>query len=157
MIHIVTGNINSGKTTTLTNLYLERHEGDGFVSVKRMHYNTVHGYDLMRLSDQHTRRFVIHQDYWTGQDEIECQIGPYLFFADIVEAVDEQVKAWIETGVSPIFLDEIGMLELHDKCFAKALKRCIENDVETYITVRQDLVDDVIRVFDIQEVDRIPL
>jgi len=153
MIHIVTGKINSGKTTRLTDLYQNNHAGDGFVSVKRMHYNKVHGYDLMRLSDQSTHRFVIHQDYYNDIDPIDCQIGPYLFYADVVGYVEDQVNTWIEQDVSPIYLDEIGMLELHDKCFASALKQCIHSGVETYITVRHDLVDDVINTFQIKDVN----
>lgn len=151
MIHIVTGRINGGKTTTLTDLYQSTKQGDGFVSVKRMHYDKVHGYDLMRLSDQSTKRFVIHHDFWNNRDEIECQIGPYLFYSDTIQQVDQQVDEWISSGVSPIYLDEIGMLELHDKCFSATLKRCIEQDIDTYITVRNDLVDDVVTHFDITE------
>lgn len=151
MIHIVTGRINSGKTTTLTNLYQTTNKGDGFVSVKRMHYDKVHGYDLMQLSNLATKRFVVHQDYWNNTDKIACQIGPYLFCQTTISAIEQQVQTWIKQGISPIYLDEIGVLELQDKCFANALNRCIANGVTTYITVRSDLVDDVVNHFHITD------
>ena len=50
MIHIVTGKMNAGKSTKLGSIYNELQKGDGFISVKRMHYDKVHGYEIMRLS-----------------------------------------------------------------------------------------------------------
>ena len=157
MIHIVTGKMNSGKSSTMLKLYQQQQAGDGFISIKRMHYDKVHGYDLLRLGDLSTRGFVIHELYAHEHHTIACQIGPYLFFEDVLKYVVTQVDELIKQGVTPIYLDEIGMLELHQKCFANMLHKCIKNNVETYITVREDLVDDVIQVFGIKDFDIIPI
>ncbi|QMS84407.1 nucleoside-triphosphatase [Candidatus Xianfuyuplasma coldseepsis] len=154
MIHIVTGTINSGKSSRLLHLYHQHQQGDGFISVKRMHYQTVHGYDLLRLRDLSTRPFVMHEKFYHDTDrEIACQIGPYLFFKDVLQDIEQEIINSIKQGASPIFLDEIGLLELQHKCFAKLLQFIVKHDIEAYITVRKDLIDDVVSTFSITSYD----
>lgn len=154
MIHIVTGKINSGKSSTLLTLYQQHGQGDGFISVKRMHYDKVHGYDLLRLQDLSTRPFVSHELFANDQDrEIACQIGPYRFYKDVLIDITTQIMTSIDNGVSPLFIDEIGILELQHKCFAPLLKHIVANDIEAYISVREDLIPDVVQTFNIQEYD----
>jgi nucleoside-triphosphatase THEP1 len=158
MIHIVTGKINSGKTTTILELYNTIQKGDGIISVKRMQHDIVHGYDLLRLSDYSTRPFVMHERFFTGdKSNIACQIGPYLFRQDILSDIEAMILLSIEHGISPIYLDEIGVLELQGQCFASILKTIVKQDVEAYITVREDLVEDVISTFKITNYHILPV
>jgi nucleoside-triphosphatase THEP1 len=144
MIHIVTGRINSGKSTTIWDLYHHNRKGDGFVSVKRMHYNKVHGYDIMRLSTQETRLLVVREEYRNKEYNIACQIGPYQFIEETLNDVQAQIIDMIDRGIEPIYLDEIGQLELYDQCFHSIFQRMLDADVECYITVRKELIQDVI-------------
>jgi nucleoside-triphosphatase THEP1 len=156
-MHIVTGKINGGKTTTLYDLYHKQQQGDGFISVKRMHYDQVHGYDLMRLSDGKTIPFVIHVARHTDNEEIACQIGPYKFYKTALDQVQSQVEKWIANNITPIYLDEIGGLELSEKGFHHTLMTCIKQGVEVYVTVREDLIDDVVKKYQPSNIDIIPV
>jgi nucleoside-triphosphatase THEP1 len=153
MIHIVTGKINSGKTTKITKIYDSLQKGDGFVSVKRMHYNKVHGYDLMHLKDKTTIPFIVHHEFCQDNKEIDCEIGPYLFYKETIDYIRSLVEQWIQNKVEPIYFDEIGMLELYGKGFYSVLKQCVELNIEVYITVREDLIQQVIKVFQMKEVE----
>jgi hypothetical protein len=56
----------------------------------------------------------------------------------------------IKTKVSPIFLDEIGQLELYDQCFHPLFNRILQNKIDCVITVREDLVDKVIAKYNLK-------
>lgn len=151
MIHIVTGKINSGKSTKMLALYQQHKAGDGFLSVKRMHYQKVHGYDIMKLSTMETKPIVIHEDYIRKEVDIICQIGPYLFLKDSVDFVTNSIQKMINDHVSPIFLDEIGKLELDNQCFHSIFLQMVEENVDCYISVKEDLVEQVIQKYQLQD------
>jgi len=153
MIHIVTGKMNSGKSTKLGSIYNELQKGDGFISVKRMHYDKVHGYEVMRLSSKAFHPLVIREEFSHSSIDIACQIGPYLFLSDTLKHVEKEIDAMIKHSISPIFLDEVGQLELYDQCFGNILKKMVESGLELYITVREDLVNQIIEKYKINQVD----
>ena len=49
MITIVTGKINEGKTTLLKQIYDDRKQGDGFVSIKKMDGTRVQSFIATKL------------------------------------------------------------------------------------------------------------
>ena len=153
MIHIVTGKIDSGKSTTIADLYQRNQAGDGFVSIKRMHYHKVHGYDIMRLSTLETRLLVVRDEFKHRDYQIACKIGPYLFLQDALAYVETTIRSLIADGVTPIYLDEIGQLELYDQCFHKVFAELVDSGVECYITVRHDLVPDIIDKYKLMDYD----
>lgn len=152
MIHIITGKINSGKSTTITRLFNKKKIGDGFISVKNMDGSKVHSYDIMKLSDQSKKLFVIRDEYYTDKKPLCCQIGPYLFLQETLDYIEEEIRGMISNNISPIYLDEIGQLELYDQCLHTIFKEIIETHTDCYITVREDLVDAVISKYSLQEV-----
>ncbi len=143
MVTIVTGKINSGKSSTILKHYQDNQLGDGFISVKRMHYDQVHGYDLMKLSDNSTRTFVVREEYLNENQEVVCHIGPYLFLKDTLDYVEKEIKQMVKNNISPIYLDEVGQLELYDQCFDNIFKFITSNNIDAVITVREDLVEKV--------------
>ena len=153
MIHIVTGKMNSGKSTTLGSIYQEKEKGDGFISVKRMHYDKVHGYEIMRLSNKEFHPLVIREEFSHTNMKIACQIGPYLFLEDTLKYIESTIQEMIEKKISPIYLDEIGQLELYDQCFDQIFQKMVQSGLEIYITVREDLVSQVIEKYQIKESD----
>lgn len=153
MIHIVTGKINSGKSARLGSIYKELKKGDGFISVKRMHYDKVHGYEIMRLSTKVFHPLVIREEFSHQKMNVSCQIGPYLFLEDTLKHVEQEIETMINNSISPLFLDEIGQLELYDKCFNNIFKKMVESDADVYITVREDLIDQILSKYQINEVD----
>ena len=131
--------------------YQESLHGDGFVSVKRMRYKKVHGYDLMRLSDGLMTPFVVKEENLNPNMEVSCTIGPYLFLQQSLDYVEKEILTMIENEISPIYLDEIGQLELYDKCFHKILKKIMMKNLDVVITVRLDLIEAVREKYQIEE------
>lgn len=152
MVKIITGKINSGKSTTIQRLYNKHKKGDGFISVKNMYETSVQSYDILRLSTLKRKEFVVKEGFYDPED-IACQIGPYLFYQDTLLYIEKEIKDMIVQGITPIYLDEIGQLELYDQCFHKIFELILESNVDCVISVREDLVQEVIRKYQIQEVE----
>jgi nucleoside-triphosphatase THEP1 len=153
MVHIVTGKINSGKSTTLRKLYLKNNIGDGFISVKRMQQHIVHGYEIMKLSDQTMKPLVIREEFCTHKEKIVCQIGPYLFLEKTLKYIEQEIIKMIQSKTSPIYLDEIGQLELYDQCFHNIFSILTKSDSDIYVTVREDLVPQIIEKYQLKDVN----
>ena len=49
--------------------------------------------------------------------------------------------------IFPIYLDEIGALELNGKCFYKILKKLIKVNCEIYISTRDENLNEIISKF----------
>lgn len=152
MVKIVTGKMNSGKSTTIHKMYMENKLGDGFISVKRMYNDQVQGYDMMKLSDKSSDLFVVREEYIDNDVEVACQIGPYMFLKNSLEHIEAEIRQMIANEVSPIYLDEIGQLELYDMCFNNIFKEMV-NSIDCIITVREELVDKVIDKYNLIEVE----
>ena len=152
MVHIITGKINSGKSTTINSIFNKSNLGDGFVSVKRMVGDKVHGYEIMKLSDKSMKLLVIRDEFYQNNYHISCQIGPYLFLQETLDYVEKEIRQMIQQGTTPIYLDEIGQLELYEQCFHTIFKEIIQSNTDCHITVREDLVEEVIRKYELNEV-----
>ena len=150
MLNIVTGKINSGKTTRMIELYKCHPSGDGFVSSKNMRGNMVHSYDILHLKTNEKRLFVIHQEFVKEMPKIACQIGPYLFLQETLDFIYDAYRNMIKQGVAPLFIDEIGMLELHDQAFHDIFKELLESNSDIYAVIREDLIDDIIQKYSIK-------
>lgn len=146
MITIVTGDINAGKTTALRRLYETEKIGDGFLSVKAFEDDHHTGYDAVRLSD--SERILLARK-GTVADEI-ARIGAYSFSRRGIETAQNWITDILNRNIVPVYLDEIGPLELRGEVFAETLRQLIRSGAEGMIAVRRECVDNVIRVFDIR-------
>jgi nucleoside-triphosphatase THEP1 len=143
--------MNQGKTTRLYHHYLERLEGDGFLSIKYMDKDNVHHYDLLHLNSNQKIPFIIHENFFSGHEKIRFKIGPYLFYDDAFKFIEQEINTIIKNNISPVYFDEVGMLEVDKNGFYQVIKACLENDLDVYMTVREDLIDRVMEAFSIQE------
>jgi nucleoside-triphosphatase THEP1 len=153
MIRIVTGKINSQKSTRLLEYYQDHPQGDGFISRKIMQGNLVYGYNLLQLSNNKLIPFVIRDIYDDGSKAIICKVGPYHFYEDAFNYVEEMVDDFIAKKISPVFLDEISLLELNDQGFHQVLVKLIENDMDLCLVVRDDLINQVVHKYQMKEVE----
>ncbi len=144
MITIVTGGIDSCKTTKLTSLYAESGRGDGFAMIKRMAGRHVRGYDARRLATGVETPLVYRSGFSPEGLEVACAIGPYLFADAPFRAVKEQLRAMIADRVSPIFFDEIGELELAGSGFDDVVKELVASGLDLFVVVRDEFVSRVI-------------
>lgn len=151
MIKIVSGPINSGKSSFMRNDYATRQGADGFVCVK-VHTAGQHiGYDLHRLSNGQSMPFIRRTDHRPANWNEAVRIGSmYSFctegFTFAAQIADEALAA----EASCFFLDEIGPLELGGKGFCQLLTRLINCNIDLVLAVRENLLADVIQYFAIK-------
>ncbi|MFW5841898.1 MAG: nucleoside-triphosphatase [Bacillota bacterium] len=149
---IVIGKINDNKTTTMIELYKKRGTGDGFVSIKHMIQDTVHSYDAMQLSTHEQRVFIKRDIFYEDDFTVCCKLGPYYFSDETMAWIKETMLTLAGRGVTPLYLDEIGVLELENKGFHDLLKTLRSMDVDLVLSVREDLVDAIINHYNLEEV-----
>ena len=153
MVKIVTGRINSYKTTRLKNHFDENQLGDGFISKKIMKSDLVYGYTLVQLSNKNETPFVIRDSFWDGFTKIKYKLGPYCFFEDAFEFLDKKIDEFISNNISPIYLDEVGILELNGQGYDHVLRKLIKNKTDLCLVVREDLLDQVCKEYGFIEVE----
>lgn len=151
MINIITGKINSYKTTRIKKIYDEDKLGDGFISVKTMKEDKVLYYELEHLKTGAKRISIIHTGHYPNQFINYDQVGPYVFDLDYLKEVEQEIEEMIKKRVEPIYLDEIGLLEINKKYFYAILKKIVDSELEAYITVRNTLIASVIDVLKLKD------
>ncbi len=149
MIHIVTGKIDSGKSTKLMELYETIDKGDGFVLLKTMDNGKPVYYDAYRLSRKTRCRTIVREDMITDES-VAFAIGPYRFLTSAVAWINREMTELLQTGTRPLFFDEAGILEINKKGFYPLIKAIVESDADLYITVRTPLVEKFLETFNIQ-------
>lgn len=160
MVRIVSGKIDSGKTTKIREIFRQTNQGDGIISKKVMLDKDVFGYNGMRLSDKYTFPLMIHDKYYKKdvlhngriyEKDFAGEIGPYKIFKKALKRVDSIYSDFFKKNVNPIYFDEIGMLEISKGGFYKHLKKALKLNKDVVITVREDLIEKVIERFSINE------
>lgn len=156
MVWIISGRTNSGKTEKIESIFNEK-GGDGIVSKKIFKNTTFIGYEIQRLSTKKRLPLAWIKGYETLQcDEIftfrrfSFSSKAFLFAQDVCDDI-------LKKDISPIYIDEIGPIELNNRGFAPFLKKALESKRELYITVRKWLVSEIIEIFAIQDYQIIDL
>ncbi|MBN2557289.1 MAG: hypothetical protein JXB33_00895 [Clostridia bacterium] len=151
MVTIITGGINSGKTTRLMDEFGRCGRGCGFASVKIMENGKVQGFDILNLSSGEQRPLARRSgETKAGWTEC-CSMGPYSFSLDAVKAVEEKMENCIREGGFTIFIDEAGQLELEGKCFDGILEKVFSAGIDVYITVRDRYLKEIIEKYKIAD------
>lgn len=154
MIYIISGEIDQGKTRKMISIYQQQQtkQGDGFVSKKIFPDDTdFTGYEIVRLSNNE-KRPLAYQSQYVPQDYDEIyRCGPFHFSKAAVTFAEGIIDDIIARDINPVFIDEIGPLELAGKGFTPLLEKILKTRKDVYITVRNHCVEDVIKKFDIRE------
>jgi len=149
MITIITGKINSGKTTYIKNLYQKDNIGDGVISIKSMIDDTVDNYQSLHLKSNQLFSQVLRNTHTLNEDEIICKIGPYNFLKSGLNQSENLFHQMIDNFISPIYIDEIGLLELDEKHYHNIFTELVKSGLHVIFTVRTDLLDQVIKKYNI--------
>ena len=152
MITIITGNINTRKTTKTIEHYERNHQGDGFVSLKLMTNDSVDHYEMIKLSTQEKKILMIHKQSILIDKFMSLDIGPYHVLKQTVLWVEEEIKQMIKMNVSPIYLDEIGVLELKNEGFHHILITLLEANLDLVLVVRDGLRQEVISKYHMKNI-----
>ena len=151
MVTIITGPINSGKTTKMKELYKSNSAGDGFISLKLMKNSVVEGFDIMKISSSEIKPFIRRRGNELPTWKENCFLGPYTVSEEAINWVVGDIEDLIIKGNFPVYLDEIGLLELKGKCFSEILIKMLIADGEIYISIRDENLNAVISTFDIKD------
>ena len=155
MVKIITGKINSGKTTMLLEHYRKNHIGDGFVAIKNIHEQEVYGYTILRLSNNNTYPWMIRQNHYHQDFSNAGTFGPFYINLDAIPLLESVVDELIKQQVSPIYLDEVGVLEMIGGGYHNALKKVLSSKLDLVLAIREDLVEPVTSHFAITDYELI--
>ena len=150
MVKIVTGNINSGKTTRIHHIFKQNKQGDGFIQLKVMYKDQVHRYDCLFLKRNVKKTIAYHQTFYNHQFKTPLYYGPYVFNQELFDEMIKYVDQLIKEGITPIYLDEIGMLEINQQGYATILKKVLARNIELIIVCKETLINKVIETFEIE-------
>lgn len=152
MITIVTGKMNEGKTTALKKLYHDQKKGDGFISEKRMADQRVHSFTSVRLSSQEQKVLMLHEYFYSESFVSAGKIGPYFINLFTMDWIEKSILKMIENHIEPIYLDEIGVLELRGYGYDRIFRKMVDSGLDLFISVREDLVSQVIDTYELKDV-----
>jgi nucleoside-triphosphatase THEP1 len=154
MVHIITGKVNSGKTTSLRNQFA-KHPGEGFFLAKVFFEDKVIGQDIVSFT---TGQFLPFSRKKNWLPENWDEIGEYRNYSFSQKGLDfakEIFERALKEQINPLYLDEIGPLELKGEGFSDILKKCLASEAELYLAVRTGCLKDVLKSFDIRDYELI--
>lgn len=144
MIHWITGDINQGKSTRLLAIYRDLQQGDGFYNRKIYRNDSVVGQEIVHLSTGESRLFSVRDGFAPPGWREECRYDVYSFSVEGLEFGREILAQACRNHVSPLFIDEIGPLELAGQGFRDIFVGLLRKEVEMYVVVRKSCLDRVI-------------
>lgn len=147
MLNIVTGPVNSGKTSLMKRIYcgFEPGTADGIVSEKVFVGERFTGYRLARLCNGQAVLLAVKQAEYHNQFTAACRYGDFVFSQEGIlfcEGIMEGLL--VDPDIKVVFLDEAGPLELQGRCFDTIIRRLLTSDKVLYITVRECCVEDFV-------------
>jgi len=150
MIFIITGEINSGKSSYLISLYHKNKTGDGFYNRKIFIASTYIGQEIVHLSTGITCPFSYRLDYipehwdelYTYQDYSFSRSG--LFFCT-------EIMNHMMNNSQPSYIDEIGPLELQEKGLYEDFQLLLQTKKDIYVVIRNRCLSDVLSKFEIDD------
>jgi nucleoside-triphosphatase THEP1 len=77
--------------------------------------------------------------------------GPFVFSKAAFMFAERIIDDIIDRYIDPVYIDEIGPLELDGSGFSTILEKILESQRNVYITVRNHCVKDVINKFNIRD------
>ena len=144
MVYIITGPVNSGKTTHLGRICMKTGSGDGFLLEKQIVEGRFIGQRIKRVGAADGHPFTCKTDHIPpGWDEM-LSYGNFSFSREGLEYAHQIIREAVEKKRTPIFIDEIGPLELSGKCFDELMKLALSIEADLFITVRDTCLNQVV-------------
>ncbi|MBN2382278.1 hypothetical protein JXQ70_05290 [bacterium] len=150
MIHILCGERNQGKTTALKRLYREKN-GDGFIAQKVFRDTQFYGYELMRLSTDESVLLSVKSQYFPVEEKPRYVQGEFSFFEEGFRFAEVIINDIIKRGISPVFIDEIGALELEGKGHCESFRKILTENRTIYISMRTGYLEQIVSFFGLKE------
>lgn len=152
MIYIVSGSINTGKTSWLLKEFNKYRSADGF-ACRKVRVNGEHiGYELVHLKTGEVCQFIRKIDYIPRDWNEAFRLGiHYSFNREGLAFAKKIANDALSSNADCFFLDEVGHLELKGQGFADILKSMLMAGIDMVIVVREALVEKIVDTFGIGE------
>lgn len=136
MVTLITGGKNAGKSSYLYDWFCKEPVGYGVLSMKRYVLGMHQGYDLLFLPSEVRINLCskIPIDYVPQKDDIIQ--GNYLFDPQAFESACHFMISHLTEKDAPIWLDEVGNLEMSGKGFTPIIKLLCPAERDLRIGVR---------------------
>ncbi len=125
--------------------------GAGFVSEKVSINNILQGYDLVELGTCRRVPFIRFREIVPEEWDEAFSYGPFSFSQEGLDFGTNIIEKALREGISPIYIDEIGPVELMGLGFAVPFEKALEAGVDLVIVCRESMLDAVIQHFAIRE------
>lgn len=135
----------------MKSLYSENQTGDGFLCKKTFKNNTHIGYDLVSISDNNSVPFIRKKQFLENSDEVIFNIGNYSFLEKTFYEAQEKLTRLLKEKISPIYIDELGLLELQKKCFYTSVLGITKHNIPLITCVRKSCLQQIIALFNFGE------
>lgn len=152
MIKIITGPINTGKTTWLQEDFKKYTDADGF-ACRKVRLNDEHiGYELLHLKTGELCQFIRKIEHIPADWNEDFRLGiHYSFNKEGGRFAERIVDEALKDNVGRFYIDEIGHLELKNQGFAMLLRRLLSSKIDCLVlVVRESLVEKVCAHFEIK-------
>lgn len=152
MVTIVTGPINTGKTTWLINDFKSKENVDGF-ACRKVKINNEHiGYELVHLATGETCQFIRKINHIPDGWNEAFRLGMhYTFNQEGFAFANNICNEALARGVKCFYLDEVAHLELKGQGFADILRRILSANVDLVLVVREALIEKICETFGIKD------
>ncbi len=157
MVVIIAGEIDAGKTTKLLEIYETIKSGDGIIAKKVFTAGTFTGYELVRLTTGEKKLFAVLKENLPDEWEEVFSHRRFSFSKKAFEFAEHTFEQILAEKITPIFIDEIGPLELSGKGFDEIFKKLLEANRKIYAAIRTDCVKSVIEKYAIKDYEVIEL
>lgn len=154
MIYILTGNIRSGKTTTLLNWSKNRKDVDGLLCPDNSNGKRY----FQKLKTQ--EKFQLEMED-SDKDNL-ISVGKFRFLKSAFENANQYLIACSKENPNYLVFDELGKLELKNQGLHEAAKVLVKNHESTSIShlilvVRTSLVEQILKHYNIQNYELISI
>ncbi len=156
MLHIITGAQNEGKTQIIQDLYQRLGNGDGIVSLKAFYRGCCVGYFARRLSNNDEAPLAMLSSTLPETWDEMYRLGRFSFSARGISFMVATIGEILSGPGKPVFIDEIGLLELSGRGFHPCLQRVFSPESDAYITVRNRYLKDVLAKYRPEQYTIIP-
>jgi nucleoside-triphosphatase len=159
-VHILTGPVQTGKTTRLMQWIKKHRDCAGILSP--IINNKRHIYSILSDKSRCLEIDNVHSREYLGNEDFKniIIIGKYNFSTEVFGWAKEHLQEAAKARKKWLIIDEIGPLELNGQGLEPAIDEIIKNyeiseNHRLLIVVRENLVSDVIRHYQIENISRI--
>jgi nucleoside-triphosphatase len=142
-IYILSGEIQSGKTTRLREWLKDKKNVCGFltpvIAGKRQFFDIEKNVYFNMEADEADRDII--------------STGKFIFSKKAFDAAEKIIEGGLNKNAGWIVIDEIGPLELRGEGFSMLLKKILQTEERNYnlvVVIRRSILDDAIKYFNIR-------